>query len=486
MPSTKTARSGPRRAVIYARLSRSDDLTGSVQTGRQVADAQAYVKRQRWQLAAEPFIDEDISASRYTRKARPGYKAMIETVERGAADTIVAYHLDRLYRRPAELEALIDLAESRGVLVVTMTGEVDLTESSGRMVARMLVTVAAAESDNTSRRIKRQKIDEARAGKGAGGRGLGYRPATGGTLEVVEAEAELIRQAAEDLLAGVSARSICRQWHEAGINGPRSGGPITIVHLRRLLLSPRLIGVRVHRGAEYPGSWEPILDRRTHERLVAHYARASAERRADAPPRRRPMTGLFRCARCGSPMMRTGGSSRGVRQYSIACRKDPRHPEACATITIHSEKAEAEVIELVLGRTDSVAFARRLRQLSKQQAATDVDKITAELVAAEQVLKDAAEDYGSGRIPRSTFLTTVATAERRRDNSAARLAQEDGHGALTGYVAPGALRKAWETLDDDERRGVLTSIIDHVVVHPHPKGAPPRFTPERLEPIWRV
>jgi hypothetical protein len=141
---------------------------------------------------------------------------------------------------------------------------------------------------------------------------------------------------------------------------------------------------------------------------------------------------------------------------------------------------------MVLELTDTPAFARRLRQRSKRKASTDVDKVTAELNAAERVLKDAAEDYGSGRISRSTFLTTVTAAERRRDDAIAKLTRENGHETLSEYAVPGALRKAWENLDDDGRRAVLVALVDHVIVHPHPQGHAPRFTPERLEPVWKV
>jgi len=53
--------------------------------------------------------------------------------------------LDRLHRRPVELEQFMDLAERRGVLLASVAGEVDLSTGDGQFHARIMGAVAAKE-----------------------------------------------------------------------------------------------------------------------------------------------------------------------------------------------------------------------------------------------------------------------------------------------------------------------------------------------------
>ena len=89
-------------------------------------------------------------------------------------DAVVVYDLDRLYRQPRELEEFFDVCEAAGVTeLASVTGDIDLASSDGRLMARMKGAVAAKESDDKSRRIKRKALELAEDGKIGGG---GTRP----------------------------------------------------------------------------------------------------------------------------------------------------------------------------------------------------------------------------------------------------------------------------------------------------------------------
>jgi DNA invertase Pin-like site-specific DNA recombinase len=79
-------------------------------------------------------VDNDISA--YSGKKRPGYIDLLERVKWGPT-RIVAWHVDRLYRRPRELEDLIDLVEHNPIVIETVKGGgFDLNTHEGRLMAR--------------------------------------------------------------------------------------------------------------------------------------------------------------------------------------------------------------------------------------------------------------------------------------------------------------------------------------------------------------
>src|SRR4051794_16384385 len=137
------------RAVSYCRI--SYDPTGrEAGVDRQHVDTDRIAEQNGWTLV-ERVVDNDRSASRYARRVREGWGRIMELVEGGEVEALVAYDLDRLIRQPKELERLIDAAES-GLRVVTATGQIDLASGGGRMVARTLCNVAAMEADRVSER----------------------------------------------------------------------------------------------------------------------------------------------------------------------------------------------------------------------------------------------------------------------------------------------------------------------------------------------
>lgn len=61
------------------------------------------------------YVDNDRAAPSLSKKARPEYEAMVKAAMNGEFDTIIAYSMSRVTRRPKELETLIELATKHGV-----------------------------------------------------------------------------------------------------------------------------------------------------------------------------------------------------------------------------------------------------------------------------------------------------------------------------------------------------------------------------------
>lgn len=108
---------------------------------------------------------------------------MLEDLKSGRANAVVAWHPDRLHRRPVELEPFIDVIEAAGAVVKTCTaGELDLGTPSGRMVARMFGAAARHEVEHAIERM-RSKQAQLRAGgcRTAGRARSGTRRGGGGS-----------------------------------------------------------------------------------------------------------------------------------------------------------------------------------------------------------------------------------------------------------------------------------------------------------------
>src|SRR5436190_17904798 len=109
------------RAAIYLRQSQ-DRAGDGLGVDRQRDDVLRLVKARGWTVAGE-FVDNDVSA--LSRKPRPQFSAMMAAVDRGEFDVIVARHMDRLLRRLAELEQVLERCQATKTAIVTAADGVD-------------------------------------------------------------------------------------------------------------------------------------------------------------------------------------------------------------------------------------------------------------------------------------------------------------------------------------------------------------------------
>lgn len=311
-----------RRAVIYTRVSRDDSGEGK-SNDRQREDCTKLAELRGWTVAA---VEEDISISAYGQGRRPAWQRVLDMIERGEVDVVIAWHIDRMTRNMADLEHLIVLSEDKGVGVATVSGDIDLTTDVGRMVARILAAVARAEVERKGARQRR--ANQQRAAEGipwsGGWRALGYEKAGKDTVKVVEHEAEHIRQAAEDVLNGTALNEIKRRWGSAGLSTPRSskGKTKAWTHsgVRSVLLNPRYAGMATYRGEIIgTGNWNPILTTEQHTLLVA---KLTDPRRKFGGPKHfgvaeNLLSGIAICARCGKPVS-AGNGHKGTPIYQCS------------------------------------------------------------------------------------------------------------------------------------------------------------------------
>lgn len=452
-----------KRAAIYVRI--SDDKTGrAAGVKRQEADCQALAERRGLTVTLPVFADNDRSAT--NGKPRPEFERLIAAVEAGEVDTILVWHIDRLYRRPIELERLLTMIEVDGALpggVLTVTaGDFDLNTSAGRMVARMLVAAAKAEAERASERIRSSQREAARLGKPHGGRRrFGYSR----SMEVVPSEAEAIREAVTNVTAGASLYSVARRWNEDGAFTPK-GKRWEGQSVRDVLLSPGLAGMRVY-GGEIVGEaqWEGIVSEPEWRRLHAVLT-APNRPKVDAPRNRYLLSGRAKCGKCGASLASRRRRD-GVR--ILACRPD----RACGGCSTVAEPAEAVVLDAI----DAVLQADRKLIVAEgadtAPAIEPLEQRLAELDAAEDEL---AEKLTAGTISDSL----LAKASQRIADERDALRDEIAAAMVRPTFDLGAEIDGWRDALDSQR-AMLDALVESVTVLPATPGAPRRFDPDRIE-----
>lgn len=336
-----------RRAAIYARISQDRDGT-MLGVERQRADCERLVERNGWEVAGL-YVDNDISA--YSGRKRPEYERLLDDMNAGAIDAVVAWDPDRLHRSPKELETFIDAVEARGIAVETATaGSFDLSTPSGRAIARTLGAWARYESDHKAERIRRKHEELAERGEPIRGGWRAFGLSRDWT-RLLPDEAALVREAVERILAGDSLRGIAADWNQRGIV-TTTGGRWQQQPLRRMLTSARLAGLREHNGHTVTGTWPAIVDVKTLERLRAILT-APERRKGDPKARRYLLTGFLHCSVCERRLVARPRSDK-VRRY--ICAKGPMY-EGCGRTYILAEPTEQIVEAMVVDAIDSPELA---------------------------------------------------------------------------------------------------------------------------------
>jgi DNA invertase Pin-like site-specific DNA recombinase len=481
-----------RRTGIYVRISqdREGERWG---VERQEQDCRKLAERLGWKVV-DVYDDNDVSAYNQ-RKPRPAYRRMWADVQSGRIDAIITVHTDRLYRRMRDLVDIIDLMEMRDVIIKTTdSGDLELNTSAGREVAHHLAAAAQGASDRQGERIKRQKQQAAEAGRRHGGsRAFGWdliKDTTGKVVnEVVnEDEAKIIRESADRLLLGASLRAVCRDLNERGVMTV-SGKPWTSTTLKRMVLSPRVIGYRVYHGEGLvPNSLPEIMNSGIHAALKKILN--DPERRTNRFYNKRYYLlsgGLLRCWRCGAVLV---ARPTGERKRSYVCMAPVPQPgpDGCRNgkLRVIAEPLEDHVAKMVMARyLESPALAQALAD--QGDAAAEQKSNLRRLEEIKESLRVNEDDYRVERlIDRDTYLKTKNKLETQRREVETKINAASGQRFLTNVPRdPDELKAMYESGNHEWRRAFIESLVDHVVVGPGVRGLN-KFDPRRIKITYRA
>jgi site-specific DNA recombinase len=459
------------RAALYARISR--DVSGErLGVERQLKDCRKLADDRGWIVTGE-YVDNDISA--FAGKHRPDYERMLEDIELGRLDAVIVYNLDRLTRKPMELEQFTEVCNKAGVSqLVAVTGDINIGNDDGMFMARMYSAVAAKESGRKSERLKRKAIELAEAGKP---NGLGHRPFgyAMNQLELNEPEAVIVKEAAERYLAGESLASLTNWIQESGVPTV-SGAEWRTSTLRNALKSPRIAGLRSLNGTIVgPAVWPGIITPEQHYQLIATFARKTSSGRR--VPRRYLLSGLLKCGTCGGKLF----SSVRVETRRYVCMSGPDHG-GCGRMSIVAAPIEEWLTEAVLIRLDSPAMADALR--GRAAADERFGVLSAALQSDQEQMAELAAMWAAKEISSAEWKAAREPIEARINSADRQLGQITGSNTLSGLVGNAtALRERWGTLNLTRQAAIIGAVMDFATIN----SATTRgrgLDPSRILPSW--
>lgn len=455
---------GARRAGIYVRIS-SDPTGKALGVARQEKSCREKADALGWTVH-KVYRDNDVSAS--TGKARPAYVRMLADLEAGIIDAVVVWDLDRLTRRPIEVEQFIDLADKHSIALASVGGDVDLSTDNGRMFARIKGAVARAEVERKSARQKAANDQKAEEGRPfMGRRAFGYQS---GGMELDKAEAKVFREAVDVVLAGGTIRAVVRLMAERGAV-TSAGNPWKPTEVRRLLSNPRHAGLRVHRGEVVgEGTWPAIIDVDTHRAIVAILSDPSRQR--VGRPRTYLLSGIAKCGACE-------GKSR---IYGRAERRGPYYVcESKAHLGRKIEPIDDFVSAIIVERLARPDAAELFAVPDTTERVRDLQKEERSLVAR---LDGLAEAFAAGDIDRRQLAAGTARLRGRLDAIAVEMPTLLGQSDVSPLIAADDVGVAWAALPTETCRTIIDTLAE-VTIHPAGRGAR-TLKPETISIRWRT
>src|SRR5664279_4185031 len=265
----------PVRCAIYTRVSTEHGLDQEFNAlDSQYDAASAYIKRQAhagWTLIRSRYDDGGYSGG---STDRPDLQQLLDDIRVRKVDVIVVYKVDRLTRSLADFAKLVELFDSHGVSLVSVTQQFNTTTSMGRLTLNVLLSFAQFEREVTSERIRDKIAASKRKGLWVGGMvPLGYEVKNRKVL-VIKEEAERVRTifrrylelgSLNLLMQDLRQRKIFTKTRKLSTGKTVGGNPLSRGPLAHLLRNRFYIGEVAFKGEILPGEQPAILDRKLFE-----------------------------------------------------------------------------------------------------------------------------------------------------------------------------------------------------------------------------
>ena len=457
------------RLIGYIRVSRVAGREGesfiSPQVQRERIEALATAKGH---VVTDWREDLDQPGSKWSR---PGFQAALEAVENGEADGIAVARLDRFARSVADAARALERLEAVGGALIAVDLGMDTSTSSGRLMQNVLMALAEFE-------LERVRENWTAAGSHAATRGVhvcrvpptGYLKGEDARLELDPEAAPVVRELFRRRATGTPWSELCDLLDE---RLPRpNGGKWQRSTVSNMLKRRTYLGEARGGGTINTDAHPPLVTRQEFEAAQLVEVDGRHGRSADGGAL---LAGIVRCASCGNTLTRISNGARGYHNYR--CRKRNGNGICKAPAGISIRRADEYVQDEFVAALEREPLAAR-----GKPADGTLEQALAALEGAERELSEYQSANLISVIGREAFVEEVTRRQEAVDAARRALAEANSASPLEGVRD---LRALWPDLGVRERRQLLASVLERVVVTPAPragKGAP---VESRISLVWK-
>ena len=486
---------------LYTRVSKDQQEGRSVD--EQEADCRFWVSREETWDIVRVSSDPNVSASRYAKRERPGWLAMLEAIAADEIDIVVFWEMSRGTRNRREWADFAELAEDKRLHIMVGGRLYDATDPHDMAYLDHLVTRGVEEVGESRSRLNRTVKSQAEKGAPSGvpvwGTRSVYDPKKGRLIgrELDDTPwphdcpettpVKMIRAASESIRGGVGVWTVIAEWNQLGWHAPK-GGLWYEQTLENILRSPGLMGKRWWNGeiqeAEWEYPWARVLEPQEWYELQAVLDVPSPyPEQLRSPHLKHYLSGIARCGRCGG-RMGTGKARRSDTRIYRCVGLYAGAPNGCTGRAKHLAEEHVEVqVVAEFSRPDVLDRFRKPENASSSEDGERLAELRAELEAARR----AAEQKGPGRLPIATLvrIETSLGEEIQELEKRLRPAPLNPLAAELASQNPGTVLARWCSWSPEKKRNALKSFTESVRILPVGRIGRRKLSPEEsVEILW--
>ncbi len=397
---------------LYARKSTDVEDKQVLSIEAQLAELRAIARRDGLEIA-----DELVEKRSAKMPGRPVFEDMVQRIERGEAQGVICWKIDRLSRNPVDSGRISWLLQ-QGVVQKIVTHDRAYLPHDNVLLMSVEFGMANQYIRDLSVNVKRGLRQKARQGVYPSTAPLGYRndPYTK-TIVVDRRKAPLVRKAFE-LYAknGSRLEDIARFLFQHGIKtgatrGWSKGGgrPLKKDQITFLLSNPFYFGHFVYSGEMYEGTHTPIVSKELFDSVQKVLVlRSRAHHKAANEPQ--AYCGLLHCSECGFSItaeeklkrQKNGNAHRYV--YYRCTKKAAAH---CSQPYVREEALDSQLSDLLAKFHLPAHWAKELDAMAEK----DAQEATHATAASVQAMRAKIAEL-DGKIARITDLFVEQDIER--------------------------------------------------------------------------
>lgn len=464
---------GTKQVGIWIRVSTEDQVRGESPEIHE-RRARAYAESRDWSVVEVYRLD---AWSGKTVKEHPEAKRMIKDITRGHITGLIFSKLARLARNTRELLDFADLFREAGADLISLGEAIDTSTPAGRLFYTMIAAMATWEREEIAARVAASVPIRAKMAKPLGGvASFGYEWTKDGRFIVNEQEAPVRKLMYELFLEQARKKTVARILNERGYR-TRKGGLFSDATVDRLLRDTTAKGVRIANRVQSRGTkkgWElkdkehwihipvePIVSEELWDQVNALLDARPKQGKRQTKPVKYLFAGVAACG-CGTTMYVPSNSPK----YTCAkCRNKIPVKDLEA---IFKEELRAFVFSpdeifghVQAGNVQVQSFEGLAATMEAEQKKlnTEADKLI-ELYQGNVLDKKGFGDrYSKLRVRLEQIGEELPVLQAKRDTLKIALASQEE--VLSGSKD---LVERWDTLPSLERRQIVETILDRVVV----------------------
>lgn len=454
---------------IYARVSTQEQAQEGYSIEEQIDRLKKYCES-LGRSDFKTYVDAGFSGA---KMERPDLKRLISDVKSGQIDKVVVYKLDRLSRSQKDTLYLIeDVFLKSGAEFESMNERFDTGTSFGRAMIGILAVFAQLEREQIRERMSMGLHGRSKEGKwhGGGNDPIGYTYKDG-MLQIDDYEAMQVRECFNLFISGYNYGEIARSLNDRGFiqKGYDWSG-----HRVKLVLRNNLyIGIIKHRGEEYQGIHEPIIDSETFEKAqkliktrYENYKELGIQTRGE----KALLSGLLYCADCGARYCK----SRSGKYYYYTCYsrrkmnvkmiKDPN----CKNINYRDTRLESLIIDQIKKLEADPDFINEVQTYSQTEEKEKLIILENEIKKIDSQRQRFMSLYGLGEFSAEELQSYIMPLTAQKKSLQAEIdslnVKEPELGAVEAMQAVENFSDIVERGNTEEIRLVIRTLIKKIVI----------------------